>query len=202
MGALGGGKGPLGSVLGALAPSGGVAGGLGGLLGGLFGGGDGADDDADLDALADMVDARRVLPAVALPIGAGLAARAVARKGCPSAARTMGRRPQFWRPARAAERILLRAGARAGGTAGRQLRIMRTIARLAVHILRRRGGSPRQIPRTVQWSANRILQLVRGAPTVGRVAPATAARKLAVRHNVLRKVPVAALCQGAARAAA
>jgi hypothetical protein len=201
LGAVGG-KGPLGSVLGALAPSGGAGGGLAGILGGLFGGGDGADDDADLDALADLADARRVLPAIALPLGAGLAARAVARKGCPSAARTMGRRPQFWRPAQAAQRILLRAGARAGGSVGRRLRTMRAIERLAVHILRRRGGNPRQIPRTVQWAANRILQLVRAAPSVGRVAPPTAARKLALRQKVLSKVPVAALCAGAARAAA
>jgi len=49
---------------------------------------------------------------------------------------------------------------------------------------------------------SRILLLAGGAPAIGQVAPGVAARKLAARQQILRKVPVAALCRGAARAAA
>jgi len=192
---LGGSKGALGSVLGALAPSGGAGGGLAGILGSFLGGGEGADDDADLDALADLVDARRISPAIALPIGASLAARTVARKGCSPAMQLPVNSRTLWKQGRAAQRTMLHAAAKAGGSPGRQLRLMRAIARLATYILRQRRGGVRQLPPTVRFAAARILRLAGGRPGLGAVPPQVARQKLAAREAILRKVPVSTLCR-------
>lgn len=194
--AAGGGGGNASSVvrnvLGTLAPSGGAGAGLAGMLGGVLQG-DAADDDAALDALADEADARRMPAGVVLPIGAGLAIRVVAQHGSRVSAQPAARRSATWTAARAGERTLLNAGLRVPGTAGRRIRVMRAIARLASELLRSRGGEPRELPAAVSTAANRILAVTQRAPTVGQVPRAVARRKVAARQRILNRMPVSAL---------
>src|SRR5207302_580834 len=109
MGAIQGlaeGRGLRGALAGAL---GGIIPGVGGrIASAILGGGgsfDGADDDGALDALADQADAGEVDAAVAIPFGAGLAARLAARAGFGRGRlQAMPRDRALWAGARAAER--------------------------------------------------------------------------------------------------
>jgi hypothetical protein len=173
-----------------------LAGAVGGLIPGVGGqiarsvlGGDGADDDAALDALADMADARQVPAAVALPLGAGLAARVVTPR--PAGAIP----PPVARCARAAERTMLRAGAAAGGSTGRRLRVMRTVARVARARVAQAGGpvaAARAVPAATAAAARRVVAQVRRRPAAGVGSPAVARRRLAVRRRILATVPLGA----------
>ncbi len=183
---LASGRGLRGALAGAV---GGLVPGIGGRLASSILRGDGADDDAALDALADMADARQVAPAVALPLGAGLAARA-------ATPRPGGRvTPAVAARARVAERTLLRAANAAGGSAGRRLRVMRTVARVARARVAQ-AGSPAQaarvLPAATAAAARRVLAAVRRQPQAGTCSPATAQRRLARRRRILATVPLGA----------
>jgi len=121
------GKGLRGALAGALS---GAIRGIGGKLASAVLGADGADDDAALDALADMSDAGYVHPAVAFPIGAGLATRVagrVASRGMP-VSRAVARPAESW---------MARLTTFLRGSPGWRLRILRSIGRLAGAMLRR-----------------------------------------------------------------
>lgn len=187
------GRGLRGALAGAV---GGLIPGVGGRIASSLLQGDAADDDAALDALADMADARQVTPAVALPMGAGLAARVVCRQavrpGTPLGAASQG---VLRSRARATEQAMMNAALQVPGSAGQRLRLMRSIAQRTASQLRRRN--PEQaldlIPRVVRGVCRQVLARAARSPALGAVNPSTAARRVAARQQVLRRVPVARL---------
>ncbi|RKG76809.1 hypothetical protein D7W82_34895, partial [Corallococcus sp. CA049B] len=188
-----------------------LAGAVGGLIPGVGGRiassilrGDGADDDASLDALADMADARQVPPAVALPLGAGLAARVVTRQAVPMSTALGGAAQGVLRArTRGVEQLLMRLCQQAPGTAGRRLRLMRLIARLAAGNLRLRGagGAITALPGVVQGAGRRVLTHALQVPSMGVVPPRLAARRVHARRHVLRRIPIAAVSAASVRRA-
>ncbi|MBN8233020.1 hypothetical protein JYK02_36455 [Corallococcus macrosporus] len=195
------GQGLRGALAGAV---GGLVPGVGGRIASSLLRGDGADDDASLDALADMADARQVPAAVALPLGAGLAARVVTRQAVPMS-RTLGAAAQgvLRSRARGVEQQLIRAVQRVPGTAGRRLRLMRAIARLAARQLCQRGpgGAIGAMPTVVQGVGQRVLARAVRVPAMGVVPARVAARRVHARHQVLRRIPVSAVSAAAVRRA-
>ncbi|RKH67787.1 hypothetical protein [Corallococcus aberystwythensis] len=188
-----------------------LAGAVGGLIPGVGGRiassilrGDGADDDASLDALADMADARQVPAAVALPLGAGLAARVVTRQAVPMST-SLGAAAQgvLRSRTRSVEQQLIRAIQQVPGTAGRRLRLMRLIARLAAGNLRLRGpgGAIGALPRVVQGAGRRVLTRAVQVPSLGVIPARVAAQRVQARRLVLRRVPVSAVAAAAVRRA-
>ncbi|RKH95249.1 hypothetical protein [Corallococcus sp. AB038B] len=188
-----------------------LAGAVGGLIPGVGGRiassvlrGDGADDDASLDALADMADARQVPPAVALPLGAGLAARVVARQAVPMSTTLGGAAQGVLRArTRGVEQLLMRLAQQVPGTSGRRLRLMRLIARLAAGNLRLRGtgGAITALPRVVQGAGRRVITRAVQMPAMGVVPPRLAARRVHARRQLLRRIPVAAVSAASVRRA-
>jgi hypothetical protein len=188
---LASGRGLRGALAGALS---GAIPGIGGRIAGAVLRGDGADDDAALDALADMADAGQVPPAVAMPLGAGLAARV-------ATPRPTGSWPEALRQrARQSEQTMLRAAMTARGTAGRRLRVLRSIARLTramVGRLAARGApSAAALPAAAQTAARRLLSRVGHRADVGASSPVAAARRLAARRAILNRVPRGMLFPG------
>ncbi|MBZ4335710.1 hypothetical protein [Corallococcus sp. AS-1-12] len=188
-----------------------LAGAVGGLIPGVGGRiassvlrGDGADDDASLDALADMADARQVPPAVALPLGAGLAARVVTRQAVPMSTSLGGAAQGVLRArARGVEKLLMRLCQQVPGTAGRRLRLMRLIARLAAGNLRPRGpgGAITALPRVVHGAGHRVLTRAVQVPAMGVVPAGLAARRVHARRRVLHRIPVATVSAASVRRA-
>jgi len=185
------GRGLRGALAGA---AGGLIPGVGGrLAGAILRFGDGADDDAALDALADMSDAGQVPPAVALPLGAGLAARIATPRVAGNIVPAVARRSA------AAERTMLRAASAAGGSTGRRLRLLRLIACMTRARLQRQrsaGAAAAALPSTARAVSQRVLQQARQRPTMGALSPARAARRVTARRQVLARVPVAAAYPG------
>lgn len=178
------GRGLKGALAGALS---GVVPGLGGKLAQAVLRGDAAEDDASLDALADLADAGYADGAVALPAGAGLAVRVAVRGGL------AGTVPASARPA---EAWLLRLGLALGGTAGRRLRILRSIGRLTAALLWRRRQAAMirgAVLAAMRSAAHIVLARLRGQPMAGASSPAVAARRIAARQTILRNVPASAL---------
>ena len=175
----------LGSLLGGGAGRGGLSGILGGLLGGQ-----GFEEDAALDALADMADSGEVDEMVATPIGAGLAARVIARAGIQrgGALGPRARRALYAR-IRRAERTLIAALVNIPGTVGRRLRLLRFIARASAAVMRRRRRvvAVRLIPAVVSRVAQRVVRTATARPSIGRVAPAVAARRTVVRRRIVQR---------------
>lgn len=181
------GRGLRGALAGAV---GGLIPGVGGRIASSILGGDGADDDAALDALADMADAGQVPAAVALPMGAGLAVRVATPR--PAGVVT----PAVASRARVAERTMLRAGAAVGGTTGRRLRVMRTVARVTRARLARAGDpvrAARALPAVTAAAARRVVAQARRQPGAGTSRPAAARRRLAARRRILATVPLGAI---------
>jgi hypothetical protein len=195
------GRGLRGALAGAV---GGLIPGVGGRLASAILRFDGADDDGALDALADMADAGEVDEAVALPLGAGLAARMAARAGFARPAPGGGqlvalpRHRQLWQGAREAERIMLWAARMARGSTGRRLRLLRQIARMSARLLRRQppATAARNVPRAVRSAARRVVRRARQNPQLGRRTPAQAQRRTQARRRILRRVPVQAVFRG------
>lgn len=187
------GRGLRGALAGAV---GGLVPGVGGRIASSLLGGSGMDDDASLDALADMSDARLVVPAVALPLGAGLAARVVARQAVPDGT-PLGAAARGALRARAAnvERQLLSAALQVPGTAGRRLRVLRAITHQAAPRLRAQGPAAAlpAMPQVVRAALQRGLAQAQRMPQLGAVPAQVAARRVAARQRVLRTTPVAAL---------
>ncbi|MBN9682411.1 MULTISPECIES: hypothetical protein [unclassified Corallococcus] len=188
-----------------------LAGAVGGLIPGVGGRiassvlrGDGADDDASLDALADMADARQVPAAVALPLGAGLAARVVTRQAVPMSTALGGAAQGVLRArTRGVEQLLMRLCHQTPGTAGRRLRLMRLIARLAAGNLRLRGpgGAITALPRVVRGAGRRVLTRAVQVPSMGVVPPRLAARRVHARRHALRHIPVSVVSAASVRRA-
>ncbi|RKG72055.1 hypothetical protein D7W79_29710, partial [Corallococcus exercitus] len=178
--------------------------GVGGRIASSILRGDGADDDASLDALADMADARQVPSAVALPLGAGLAARMVSRQAVPMST-SLGAAAQgvLRSRTRGLEQHLMRLAQQVPGTPGRRLRLMRAIALLAARGLRLRGpgGAIGALPRVVQGAGRRVLTRAVRMPTLGVIPPRMAARRVLARRQVLRRIPVSAVSAAAVRRA-
>ncbi|MDY7231328.1 hypothetical protein [Hyalangium rubrum] len=195
------GRGLRGAVAGAV---GGLIPGVGGRIASSLLRGDGADDDASLDALADMADARQVPAAVALPMGAGLAARVVARQAVPPGT-PMGAAAQgvIRARTRGLEQYLMRVAQQVQGSPGRRLRVLRTLAQLAARNLRRRGpgAAINALPQVTQAAARRVLARAHQSPRAGTVPPQVAAQRLIARQRVLRRVPVATVSTASARQA-
>lgn len=185
------GRGLRGALAGAV---GGLVPGVGGrLAGAILRFGDGADDDGALDALADMADAGQVPPAVALPLGAGLATRIATPRIAGNIPPAVARR------AAVAERTMLRAATAAGGSTGRRLRILRIIACLVRARLQRSASAGRAaaaLPSTAQAVARHVLRRARQRPSMGASSPAGAARRVMARRRVLARVPIVAVYQG------
>jgi hypothetical protein len=194
----------LGAVRG-LAEGRGLRGALAGAVGGLVPGvggrlasavlrfGDGGDDDAALDALADMSDAGQVPPAVAVPLGAGLATRIATPRIAGNIPPAVARR------AAAAERTMLRAATAAGGSTGRRLRLLRIIASLVRAELQRRrsvGAAAAALPATARAVSARVLRQARQRPAMGASNPGAAARRVTARRRILARVPAAAMYRG------
>ncbi|WP_404368904.1 hypothetical protein ACIHQR_05355 [Corallococcus coralloides] len=188
-----------------------LAGAVGGLIPGVGGRiassilrGDGADDDASLDALADMADARQVPAAVALPLGAGLAARVVTRQAVPLST-TLGGAAQGVLRARTRrlEQHLMRLAREVPGSTGRRLRLMRAIAWLAARNLRPRGpgGAISAMPAVVQGAGRRVMARAIQVPAMGVVPAGLAARRVQARRQVLRRIPIAAVSAASVRRA-
>lgn len=163
--------------------------GIGGQLASAVLGGDGADDDAALDALADMADAGQVHPAVALPLGAGLAARAATRQAmhhvgyaAPPAAHPV------WMRGRSVEQALLQGGLAIPGGIGRRLRLLRAASRLTANLAGAQGTpaeAARALPTAAHDSIQRVAQLAQRAPQTGASSPAAAAERIAARQRIL-----------------
>lgn len=195
------GRGLRGALAGAV---GGLIPGVGGRIASSLLRADGADDDASLDALADMTDARQVPPAVALPLGAGLAARVVTRQavpmGTPLGAAAQG---AIQARRRALEQYLMRLAQGVPGSAGRRLRVMRALALRAAPILRRQG--PRvaigALPRVVQRVGQQVVATAQAAPRLGTVAPQVAAQRVRARQRILQRIPVGAVSAASLRQA-
>ncbi|XXF77668.1 hypothetical protein P2318_32140 [Myxococcaceae bacterium GXIMD 01537] len=187
------GRGLRGALAGAV---GGLVPGVGGRIASSILRADGADDDAALDALADMADARQVTPAVAIPLGAGLAARTVHRQavrpGAPLGAAALG---VLRSRTRATEQALLRTALRMPGSAGQRLRLIRGIAQRAALQLRRRGTQRalELIPQVVRTASQRVLTQASLAPGLGAIDPRIAAQRVAARQRILTRLPVATL---------
>jgi hypothetical protein len=191
---------------------GGGGGALRGVLSGRLGGGDGAADYAAVDALADMVDARHVHGKVALPLGAGLVARAIARLGLRPALRRMasgvlhrvhGVVPRL----RHVERTLLHTANRIGGSAGRRLRVLRTIGRQAASAVRHHLASGpaaaiRSIPGATRTVARRVAAAALRQPRFGAISPTLATRRVVARRRIMRRIPLDLLFRGYARMSA
>ncbi|RKH31499.1 hypothetical protein D7Y13_15095 [Corallococcus praedator] len=188
-----------------------LAGAVGGLIPGVGGRiassilrGDGADDDASLDALADMADARQVPAAVALPLGAGLAARMVSRQAVPTVA-ALGAAAQGAVRARTRglEQYLMRVARQVPGGPGRRLRILRAIAQVCARNLRQRGpgGAIAAMPRVVRGASQRVVTRALQAPRLGVVPPRVAARRVQARQQVMRRIPVSAVSAASVRQA-
>jgi hypothetical protein len=170
--------------------------GVGGRIASSLLRGDGMDDDASLDMLADMADARQVPAAVALPLGAGLAARMVSRHAVPNALMLgAGAQGVLRARTRGLEQQLMRVMRGLRGTPGRRLRLLRAIAALSARNLRLRGPSNAlgALPRVVQGMSRQILTRAVQAPTLATVSPQVAARRVQVRQQVMRRIPVAAV---------
>ena len=185
---LASGRGLRGALAGAV---GGLIPGVGGRIASSILRADGADDDGALDALADMADAGQVSPGVALPLGAGLAARIAT----PRVAGNIP--PAIARRAAAAERTMLRAGTAVRGRIGRRLRLLRMMARLArARLLRRRrgvGAPAAALPVAAASAARQVIRRARQQPSLGASSPAAAARRTAARQRILRSVPLSAV---------
>ncbi|MBE4750660.1 hypothetical protein G4177_21045 [Corallococcus sp. ZKHCc1 1396] len=186
-----------------------LAGAVGGLIPGVGGRiassilrGDGADDDASLDALADMADARQVPAAVALPLGAGLAARVVSRQAVPTVA-ALGAAAQgvVRSRTRGLEQYLMRVARQIPGGPGRRLRIMRAIAQLCARDLRQRGpgGAITAMPQVVRRASQRVVTRAVQTPRLGAMPPRVAARRVQARQQVLRRIPVSAVSAASVR---
>jgi hypothetical protein len=195
------GRGLRGALAGAV---GGLIPGVGGRIASTLLRADGADDDASLDALADMADARQVPPAVALPMGAGLAARVVARQAVPTGT-PLGAAAQgaIRARTRALEQHLIRTAMQVQGSPGRRLRVLRAIARLAANQLRRRGprGAIGALPQVVQGVSRQVLARAARSPRIGTVPPQVAAQRVRARQQILRRVPVSAVSAASLRQA-
>jgi hypothetical protein len=195
------GRGLRGALAGA---AGGLIPGIGGQIASSILQFDGADDDGALDALADMADAGEVDAAVALPLGAGLAARVATRAGfarpIPGGGRLVAlpRHRGLWQGAREAERIMLWAARMARGSTGRRLRLLRQIARMSARLLRRQppATAARNVSRAVRSAARRVVRRAQQNPQLGRRAPAEARRRTQARRRVLSRVPVRAVFRG------
>jgi hypothetical protein len=189
------GRGLRGALAGAI---GGAIPGIGGRIASSILGADAADDDAALDALADMADARQVPAAVAVPLGAGLAARVAT----PRPAGRMS--PALQTQAARVENVMLRAARGVGGSAGRRLRILRAIARLARQLLRRGGSitvTIRALPAATTTAARRVVATAAARPSLGASTPAAAAQRVAERRRILARTPATALFRPTAPAA-
>ncbi|MFL5343852.1 MAG: hypothetical protein ACJ8AT_03625 [Hyalangium sp.] len=195
------GRGLRGALAGAV---GGLIPGVGGRIASTLLRADGADDDASLDALADMADARQVPPAVALPMGAGLAARVVARQAVPSGT-PLGAAAQGAMRARtrALEQYLMRVAQQVPGTAGRRLRVLRAIALLAARNLHRRGPGAAigALPQVVRGVSRRVLARTAQSPGLGAVAPGVAAQRVRARQQILRRIPISTVSAASLRQA-
>jgi len=185
------GRGLRGALAGAIS---GAIPGIGGRIASSILGADAADDDAALDALADMADARQVPGAVAVPLGAGLAARVATPR--PAGRMSSALRQQAAR----VEGVMLRAARAVGGSVGRRLRILRAIARLA-RMLLRRGGSitirVSALPAAAATAARQVAARAAARPSLGASTPAAAARRVATRQRILSRTPARALFQPA-----
>lgn len=204
----------IGAVQG-LAQGRGLRGALAGAVGGLIPGvggriastllrGDGADDDASLDALADMTDARQVAPAVALPLGAGLAARVVTRQavppGTPLGAAAQG---AIRARTRGLEQQLIRMAQQVPGPMGRRLRMLRILAQLAARSLHRRGPGQaiHALPQVVHRAGQKVLARAAQSPQLGALPAGVAAQRVRARQQILRRVPVSAVTTASLRQA-
>jgi len=165
---------------------------------------DGLDDEAGLDALADLVDAGQIPRAVALPIGAGLAARAMARRGIAAAqmrtASAQARVRGMWRHMQRTMLTMLRAARSIPGPAGRKLRILRQVARNAAMTLARSAQSPRAAAQMTSAAAasaaRKVVPVAAQRPAMGRVPPHVAARRTQQRLQIIRQVGPRALTRG------
>jgi hypothetical protein len=195
------GRGLRGAVAGAV---GGLIPGVGGRIASTLLRGDGADDDASLDALADMSDARLVVPAVALPLGAGLAARVVSRQAVPPGT-PMGAAAQGALRARTRglEQQLIRVAQQVPGSMGRRLRVLRALAQNTARNLRHRapGQVIGALPQVVQRASQQVLARVAQSPRLGTVAPRVAAQRVQARQQILRRIPVSVLSTASVRQA-
>ncbi len=195
------GKGLKGALQGAV--TGLIPGGAGSMVAGLLRA-DGLDDDAALDALADMTDAGEVDPAVALPLGAGLAARVIARRGIGAAQQRRGTASSRVRgaaaPVRQAHRVMLNVARRLGGPVGRRLRLLRTIARSAAGRVARSASTPkaaaRATPRAAATAARKVANVAARRPQLAKRSPVVAKRRTQMRRKILRQVPVSSLFKG------
>lgn len=193
------GRGLRGALAGAV---GGLIPGVGGRIASSILRGDGADDDASLDALADMADARQVPAAVALPLGAGLAARVVTRQAVPPNTGLGAAAQGVMRSrARTLEQYLMRMVQQVPGSPGRRLRLMRAIAQLSARNLRRRGpgGAITALPPVVRAASQRVLTRAAQVPRLAAVAPRVAARRVQARQQVMRRIPVSAVSAASVR---
>lgn len=185
------GRGLRGALAGALS---GALPGIGGRLASAVLNFDGADEDAALDAMADMADTRRVAGWLAIPVAAGLAARMVARAGVVRGRALPSRaRHQVVQQTRQAQRTVAAAARQVGGSPARRIRAMRSMGRLTSAMLRRVPPQQalRALPAATRRAAALIARRLRAQPGGGRSTPLAAARRLAARSQVLRRVPAA-----------
>jgi hypothetical protein len=133
-----------------------------------------------------MVDAGYADARVALPLGAGLAARAATRLAIG------GVPPQT----RRAEQWMLRLAVALRGSPGQRLRILRSVSRVtAVLLHRRRQAVPiqRALLGAARSAARLVLSRMHSNPSAGTSTGARAARRIAARRAIINRVPVGAL---------
>lgn len=180
----GGWRGALAGAIGGAVP------GIGGRIASMVLRGNGADDDAALDALADMTDAGQVPAAVALPIGAGLAARVATRQGLERQGTATQAVARAWPAARAAERVFLSSLANLPGSAGQRLRLLNLAARAAALRVGQQPGvrvAAQAIPSAARTAARQVMVTARRMPRLGAITRSLAIRRLLLRQRLLRQ---------------
>jgi hypothetical protein len=148
------------------------------------------------------VQAIRLHRGVALPIGAGLTTRAVARHVLGHALRHAARGPVALShvPAlmprlRHMERTLLRVANQVPGTTGRRLRAVRHIGHQVAHAVNRHGvaGLPamaRALPTAVRLAVQRTVPRILSSPRAFVRSPAAAGRRVILRKRIIRRIPI------------
>ncbi len=151
---------------------------------------------------AHHAHAVRLHRAVALPIGAGLTTRAVAHHVLGHAMRHGARGPIVLSHARGilpklrhVERTLLRAANAIPGTTGRKLRGIRHIGHRVAHAVHHAGhGGPaaaiRGLPQMVHSAVTRTVPRLVQSPRALMRSPAVAAKRVALRRRIVRRIPI------------
>jgi len=93
------------------------------------------------------------------------------------------------------ERTLLQAANQVPGTTGRKLRAMRHIGHQVAHAVRQTAqagpaAAVRALPHAIQAAAERTVPRILRSPNALVRSPAVAAKRVAMRRRIVRRIPI------------